>query len=1398
MAGEPVPAKASNLSATVVAVNPSPWTEIERTFWHNLAASFTEQGWRFIEITPFDEPTNPSKPGAERIVVPVLWRFGSDGRAPMGHLDARDPEWLTEQDVYNIAEFEDRRERLQRVRLGTVRGVRRMARLAESMMREFRPSVVLTTNKIEPHCAIFRKAALHHGSRPGLIERSPLDSIWYEPNGLFTESKLWTMPRELLTAEPKPDARRRVVGNPAGFRPHEMNAEQPSLAGLPGPVVFCPFDNILWTGWSQPGHAQGVTDNPAFKTPQDAIDSLSSWVASKGGSLVIKSHPGCLETEHLGFPPNTFLVDAALDHLIESSDLTVAFNTKVAFVALAAGRKTATLAHNPAAASGLTTHWTDFPSVHATLDAALEAPSPQTEAVDAFFTWLDESYFWDENVDESRSPAELASMLIEQAGADLTGTSAEAITRLRDYAAGDPAAVHPALRVTRPAPTSKGRVFLDVTRLVEPGSATTGIARYGRETLRQLMSEQTSDVWAVVRKTGLGSSMASLRLHQELDYLCSGRVIYLPDWQAFTEAVQHLGPLTEHDIIHSIHLPLPPRNQTGPAKRMITVHDVLHVKNPEFNPGEGTPFISRVLESIDPKHDFVICDSRQTMHDLLSLHPIDGSRVVTVSLGASPLSKPTSVKRERRVAAFLQSEPRKNARGTIAAAGAVLRQPQYHDVRLTVVLSRGVQLNDALLRDAGISADRIDVLSRPSDDEIGHLFARSQAFLFGSHYEGFGLPIVEAMSHGTPCVVPMNSSLIEVAGDAVCYAASSEPADLADALDRVLRDDAYRQELTEAGLARSAMNTWAHSTARLQAVYAAARTGSRLDLLPGESTPTRATPSVLSEPVTNLIATGIVPSPLADDGAKLFIALDPASISTDELRCMNGEIVMTTGQHALDFNGWHTPPAFAVCEYAKTAQKLTTDNAAIEAYVPARAGSIEVERCNHFELEAASGTVPDIDHTGTSAAIAVGVALGFKAIVIVGETTEDPAALADLRSSASLILHANSAKTLAAQPVQLQRLGRRFNAGSRTLRVGVDFVRPSARQPTGILNSVLGTLQGTTVFRHNVEFIAISDPDNPILPTELLPLRSNPHVEMVLTSDADYADRAASLDAILLPWNDANTTIPIRPDARRIVYINDLIPLNNPGYPEDLAQRYLDSAARADAILCLTDWARLDIAKQLQLELDKCFVAAVGLDPDLIGYVPSTTQQQGLARRLGLASPYLMYPAALRPHKNHTALVDALELVDPSVQLLLTTAESHNTPAGQEFQQDLKRRGLSQRVTLAGRLDRSDYLALLSGADILVAPSRDEGFGIPVAEAQRLGVPAISTRCGALAEVATGSLEIDPDDPVQIAAQITALLASEELRDHTIHAGYSNTTKYTTEWGAHGLLSAVEFVMSLD
>jgi glycosyltransferase involved in cell wall biosynthesis len=370
-----------------------------------------------------------------------------------------------------------------------------------------------------------------------------------------------------------------------------------------------------------------------------------------------------------------------------------------------------------------------------------------------------------------------------------------------------------------------------------------------------------------------------------------------------------------------------------------------------------------------------------------------------------------------------------------------------------------------------------------------------------------------------------------------------------------------------------------------------------------------------------------------------------------------------------------------------------------------------------------------------------------------------------------------------------------------TVAVGIDLTHEMAAKTTGMRHSLMTTLQNTTLFSAPVRFVALCTDDDRL--EYFGALRDQANFDVLTTTDPTFDERVAALDAVVLPFNDLATSLPLRPDTRTIAYLNDLIPVNQPGFPDFLRKRYLATAAGADAILCLSEPTKSDIVRVLDVAPERCFVAPPAIDDDLtvVPVNPDYLVSSQLAidaakRKVGLKFTYLLYPAAFRPHKNHRRLFEAMRYTYTNLQLVLTTGESHDEAAEHRIRELIAEMKLQHRILVAGRLDTVDYRALLAGAEAVVFPSLEEGFGIPVAEAQAMRVPVIASRRASLSDVAQGSLEIDPEDPRDIAEKITQLTSDEELRRQVADEGWANSRRFTKDLGAAGLLDAIAFVMT--
>jgi len=223
----------------------------------------------------------------------------------------------------------------------------------------------------------------------------------------------------------------------------------------------------------------------------------------------------------------------------------------------------------------------------------------------------------------------------------------------------------------------------------------------------------------------------------------------------------------------------------------------------------------------------LLCISHATEHDLIARHRAATGRTVVTPLAADPIFGAGRDDRDevlRRlgverpfVLAAGTLEPRKNLVRLIDAWG--LLDPPEHE--LVIVGPSGWEF-DEILRSA--RAARTRVTGYVSDMDLAALYAMCDVFCYPSLYEGFGLPVLEAMTAGAPVVTSNVSSLPEVAGDAAILVDPRDAPAIAAALARVLRDSVESERLRAAGRKRAAAYSWEATAARtLEALRTLAR-----------------------------------------------------------------------------------------------------------------------------------------------------------------------------------------------------------------------------------------------------------------------------------------------------------------------------------------------------------------------------------------------------------------------------------------------------------------------------------------------------------------------------------------------------------------------------------------------
>ena len=286
------------------------------------------------------------------------------------------------------------------------------------------------------------------------------------------------------------------------------------------------------------------------------------------------------------------------------------------------------------------------------------------------------------------------------------------------------------------------------------------------------------------------------------------------------------------DLVHSLASTAP---MWGRFRRVVTVHDLIYARFPDTHAGLRDKGMRVLVPGAIRRSDRVTADSRSTRDDLVALLGIDPARIDVVPLGlgsvrrAAPLGERALRERlqlgERAVVLSLSAKrPHKNL---LALIGALAMLPAASspaasargdgERRPVLVLPGYPTAYESELRaraaELGVAAD-VRFPAWLSSEELEGLWSIARAFVFPSLYEGFGLPVLEAMARGVPVACSNASSLPEVAGDAALLFDPHDERAIAAALSRLLADEALRERLRALGREQAQRFTWGR-TARL-------------------------------------------------------------------------------------------------------------------------------------------------------------------------------------------------------------------------------------------------------------------------------------------------------------------------------------------------------------------------------------------------------------------------------------------------------------------------------------------------------------------------------------------------------------------------------------------------------
>lgn len=261
---------------------------------------------------------------------------------------------------------------------------------------------------------------------------------------------------------------------------------------------------------------------------------------------------------------------------------------------------------------------------------------------------------------------------------------------------------------------------------------------------------------------------------------------------------------------------------------------------------------------------------------------------------------------------------------------------------------------------------------------------------------------------------------------------------------------------------------------------------------------------------------------------------------------------------------------------------------------------------------------------------------------------------------------------------------------------------------------------------------------------------------------------------------------PLAARSRQIVSVHDLNFLSHDGWGTAQGRRILrffveQSVRRADHVITISEFSRGGLIRKLGVPPEKVSVTYLAAARDLENAEPAGRYDPADGM------PYILAFSALPGHKNIERLVSAFEQIQDHVPHSLVVVG--NLPGNPEDRSRLEQKA-GKRIYFTGYLSNPEIAAALKGASLFAFPSLYEGFGLPVIEAQRAGIPVTCSAVAALPEVAgDGAHYFDPLSVESIAAALRKCLVDAELREALVKNGYRNAGRFSWEKTARETLA---------
>ena len=325
--------------------------------------------------------------------------------------------------------------------------------------------------------------------------------------------------------------------------------------------------------------------------------------------------------------------------------------------------------------------------------------------------------------------------------------------------------------------TDRLKIGFDAKRIVRNG---TGLGSYGRTLVNDLASYLRQQI----------------RLQENVRF-CYPAPSHLPFSKALWRSKGIVSDLKRDGIqlFHGLSGELPIGIHRSGVKSVVTIHDLIFLRHPEFYHWIDTKIYAWKFRKTIQEADHIIAISACTKRDIMEYGGVDESKISLIYQSCAPKFTSASAAKggERYILSVGSIEKRKNI---LLAVKALPYLPE--ELKLVIVGKHTPYTDEvkAYAEKAGLS-HRIKIMHGVSDEALPRLYAEAEAFVYPSRYEGFGIPIIEAISCGLPVVACKGSCLEEAGGPDSLYVDPDDAEAMANAIRQVLRGAEGREKRIE-------------------------------------------------------------------------------------------------------------------------------------------------------------------------------------------------------------------------------------------------------------------------------------------------------------------------------------------------------------------------------------------------------------------------------------------------------------------------------------------------------------------------------------------------------------------------------------------------------------------------